>query len=88
MKSPLSPCDINVLLHCHVSPEPHPAAGAPAVKESYDMFKKSGLIVRNNNAWVTTAKGDAFVAALCRTPEPVAIWAIPAIPQYNLPSDF
>ena len=87
MKTPLSPSDIEVLLHCHTTPGPHPRRGAPAVAAALDMFERAGMIHtewQDSNtvkAHPTTPKGDAFVKALCNTPEPVQTWTVPSTPE-------
>ena len=45
----MTPNDLSVLIHCHVSPEPHPAAStgpgfSPAVQEAISKFLKDGII--------------------------------------------
>lgn len=72
----LTPNDIEVLLHCHVSPEPHPRLDAPAVQESIKMWICAGMIEPNVNTgiFVTTDKGCAMVMALCKTPYPRLIY--------------
>lgn len=90
MKTPLSPSDIEVLLHCHVCPAPHPRSGAPAVRAAIDMFAYADMIevweptggaLGEPSYWRTTDKGDAFVKALCNTPEPVQTWTVPSTPE-------
>ena len=81
MKPPLSPSDIEVLIHCHVSPEPHPRRGAPAVCEALDMWMRGGFIRYTSShinpfvaTYETTAKGKAMIEALCNTEEPRQVW--------------
>jgi hypothetical protein len=89
MKSPLSPSDIEVLLHCHTTPGPHPRLDAPAVQEALRMFRGCAMIEvvepkftpGGGSAFNTTPKGDAFVKALCNTPEPVQTWTVPSTPE-------
>lgn len=81
MKTPLSPSDIEVLLHCHTCPAPHPRHDAPAVIESIDMFFQAGMILptpTRSFTFTTTPKGNAFIQALLNTPEPVQSWSVPA----------
>ena len=40
----MTPSDIEVLLHYHCSPEPHPRIDAPAVREVTKRFLKDGII--------------------------------------------
>ena len=39
-----TPNDIEVLLHCHTSPEPHPRLHAPAVREAIEMWLALGYV--------------------------------------------
>lgn len=80
MKSPLSPLDINVLLHCHSCPSKYPQHEAPAVKSSLAMLIHAGMISKQpgKDYYNTTPKGEVFIEALCNTPEPVQTWTVPA----------
>lgn len=77
MKSPLSPSDIEVLLHCYSCPSQHPRRHAPAVEEAFEMFEGCGMIVRTDETyegyrvWRTTDKGAFFVDKLCNMQEPI-----------------
>lgn len=79
MKSPLSPSDIEVLLHCHTCPEPHPRLKAVAVEEALAMFEDCDMISKVGRAdiYTTTAKGKMFIRMLCETPAPIEIWIDP-----------
>lgn len=77
MKSPLSPSDIEVLIWCHAHPEPHPRIDAPAVKGAVEMWFAAGMLrhtATDDDVFATTDKGKAMIAALCKTPEPRAVW--------------
>jgi len=81
MKHPLSPSDIEVLIHCHVSPYPHPRRNAPAVCEALDMWEHCGFIhctwfgdSTNAPTYETTTKGRAMIEALCNVEEPRQVW--------------
>lgn len=71
-----SPNNIEVLLHCHTSPRPHPRINdAQAVMDAVDMFLKLGAIeidrdAEDSNVYKTTPMGKAWVNALCNTPPP------------------
>lgn len=75
----MTPSEIEILLHCHVSPEPHPREHAPAVREALNMFKILGAIEIDytNGGHQTTEKGKKWVEMLCDTPEPVARFVDP-----------
>lgn len=59
--------NIEVLLHCHTSPEPHPRRHAPAVIEGLALLMRHGLIELagyGEQVWTTTSKGKALVERL------------------------
>lgn len=69
--------DIDVLIHCHVSPIPHPRIKAPAVRESIQSFLEAGLIYRSTNEeniYTTTERGSAHLSQLCNTELPTQVW--------------
>ena len=73
----MTPNDLEVLIHCHVSPTAHPRIDAPAVKEALDMLEKNGLIILHkggDNIYSTTDKGNAFMQVLCSMPLPEQKW--------------
>lgn len=68
-----SPNNIEVLLHYHTNPTPHPRIHAPAVLEATDLFIKHGVIRLEDGMtgeYRTTPKGKAWVAALCNVEVP------------------
>jgi len=69
----MTPNDIEVLIHCHVSPVLHPRIDAGAVKEALARFLNCGLIEGFgdvSNAYQTTDKGAAHIQQLCNLPFP------------------
>jgi hypothetical protein len=75
-----SPSNIEVMLHCYYSPEPHPRRQAPAVQQAYRHFLEEGLIVPDGEGhFKTTPKGSAWVEMICATPYPVKqdVWFDP-----------
>jgi len=72
----ITPSDIEVLLHYHTNPAPHPRKLAPAVKEATERFVREGLIELDDEKLYTTTtdRGKAFVKALCNTPLPTQAW--------------
>lgn len=70
----MTPLEIEVLLHCYLSPKPHPRADAPAVQATLAKFIDNGLIeVRTApeyDYYVTTEKGDKLIYRLCSVPWP------------------
>lgn len=69
-----SPSNIEILLHCHTSPIPHPRVSAPAVREGLLELQKAGVIEpegdSNHYVYRTTSLGAAWVKLLCTTPIP------------------
>lgn len=73
----MTPNAIEILIHCHVSPMPHPRRDAPAVAEELRSLQVNGLIEPDpnfSNGYRTTNRGRAHVQQLCRTPWPVKAW--------------
>jgi hypothetical protein len=73
----MSPSDIEVLLHCHYSPGPHPRWTAPAVRDGLHMLARAGLIESTDSTgcvFRTTERGRAHVAQLCDLPFPTQGW--------------
>lgn len=71
----MTPNDIEILIHCHVSPLVHPRMEAPAVKEAYRNLEANGLIEqRNEDCYHTTDRGKAHIEVLCSTPWPTQAW--------------
>lgn len=75
MKTLQNPNTIEVLIHCHCSPEPHPRAHAPAVFDTIAALQEHKLIVPfGTDGWKTTPLGEAWVKALCRVPMPRLVY--------------
>lgn len=72
----MTPNDIEVLIHIHVSPRIHPRIDAPAVMDAIDMLLKRKLIERvaDTNSYMTTSRGDAHISQLCALPWPQPAW--------------
>lgn len=75
----MSPSDIEVLIHFHVCPDPHPRTDAPAVIEAVDTFLSAGLIEKrpgagNEECYMTTSRGRAHIGQLCNTIWPQQAW--------------
>jgi hypothetical protein len=89
MKSPLSPLDIDVLLHCYTSQLPHPNIMNIEIQNSIIMFNKCGMIAPIKKyydvgqrpiydvVFRTTEKGIAFINTILCTKEPVCTWLVP-----------
>ena len=72
----LTPSTIEVLIHCYVSPVPHPRITAPAVVEGLEELHMLGLIEPSKveGAYVTTARGVAHIEQVCRLTLPIQAW--------------
>ena len=74
----MTPNDIEILIHCHVCPAPHPRLNAPAVQGAINMLLANQLIEQDGdkqfNRWRTTARGAAHIAQLCAIPFPDQAW--------------
>lgn len=70
----MTPSDIEILIHHHVCPDPHPRAHAPAVKQTIKWFVSEGILETNGNSYITTSKGDALMRMLCNTEMPQQAW--------------
>ncbi len=68
----MTPNDIEILLHCYYSPEPHPRFNAPAVEEGLQMLLNLELIERfSGDIFVTTERGKSHIRQLCDLPFPI-----------------
>jgi hypothetical protein len=67
-----TPNDINVLMHYHCAPEPHPRLGCIAVGEAIDRLLRLDLIYQcgDDGRYRTTELGEKLVESLCNTPIP------------------
>lgn len=71
----MTPNDIGVLLHCHTTPQKHPRADAPAVREALRTLETNGLIEQREDGYYhATGRGRAHIEQLCSLPWPVAQW--------------
>jgi len=73
----MTPNGIEVLIHCHVCPLPHPRKDAPAVAEELQSLELNGLIEPepgSDGGYRTTDRGRAHIEQLCRTAWPVQAW--------------
>ena len=81
----LSPSDIEVLIHCHCRPCPHPRRDAPAIFDAIRRFLYLGAIEHSPEndcepdppdheepgwAYRTTPLGAAWINAMCSVPPP------------------
>lgn len=72
-----TPCKIEVLLHCHCVPLPHPQSLAPAVEDALTFLQAAGAIKPvggREDVFTTTPLGIAWVRALCNVPRPKLVY--------------
>ena len=73
----MTPNAIEILLHCHVCPLPHPRIEAPAVQDEVQSLLAHGLIEEergSNGGFRTTLRGWLHVQQLCSTAWPVRVF--------------
>lgn len=75
----MTPCDLEVLIHCYVSPIVHPHITAPAVQNAIAQFLDDGIIVPDGSegGFSPTAKGKAWLKMILATPQPEQKWIDP-----------
>jgi len=65
----MTPNDIEILIHCYVSPVKHPRYDN--IKDILESFVVDGLVVdKGNGIFHTTEKGAAHIRQLCSLPIP------------------
>ncbi len=70
----MTPLAIEILLHFHVSPLPHPLSAYPAVAAEIESQLNNGLIEEEKASYRTTERGKAHVQQLCNLPFPTQMW--------------
>lgn len=75
-----TPCNLELLLHCYYSPEPHDRLWAPAIKEGVEYLLREGMISATEQVgrYKTTDKAEAFIKHLMAVPFPQAKWIVPS----------
>lgn len=71
----MTPLAIEILLHFHVSPLPHPLSSYPAVAAEIESQLNNGLIEEEKASYRTTERGNAHIRQLCNLPFPTQMWA-------------
>lgn len=75
MSTTLTPLELDVLIHCYVSPAPHPRQDAESVMAACARLYLDEVIEPSDHGgWQTTDKGRAWLAAILRTPMPRQAW--------------
>jgi hypothetical protein len=86
----MTPCEIEFMLHCYVSPEPHPRYYAPAIMDAARRLNIMHLISFRNKdendrpVYEATEKGKFYVKMLCETPFPEQRYVDPRKEIINL----
>lgn len=80
----MTPSDIEVLIHYHVCPRPHPRLGSIDVSDAIRYFLAKGLIQPDPcvpNVYKTTEGGQVLIDALCAVPLPFQVteWRMPEV---------
>jgi len=70
----MTPNEIEVLIHCHVSPTDHPRKDAPAVRDALQNFLHCELVENVDGIYYTTSRGRAHIAQLCNIEFPAQAW--------------
>lgn len=73
----VSPSNLELLLHCHVSPEQHPRLEAKAIKGGLEYLQGHGMIERYDRTWTTTEKGKFYIEYILSIPFPEQSFRIP-----------
>ena len=73
----MTPEEIEVLIHCHLSPTTHPRISEPVVQQAIRMFEAGGIIRKDSDLkgiYHTTTIGKDFIRILCEIPFPKDSW--------------
>lgn len=72
----MTPCEIELLIHYHVSGLPHPRANAPVYVKATERFLEEDLIEQNEVGFTTTERGIMHITQLYNLPLPreVTVW--------------
>lgn len=75
-----TPSNLELLLHCYVSPNPHPRYEAQAIQEGIQYLEDNDMIVdTGHKVYSVTKKGEAYIGHLLKVPFPVetTVWKVP-----------
>ena len=73
----MTPSTLELLMHHHVVPGPHPRSDAPAIQEGLKQLVHHGLIEAvpaQVGVYETTEKGAAHIQQLCALPFPEYVY--------------
>jgi hypothetical protein len=74
-----TPSNLEILIHCHCVPGPHPRLDAPAVSEGINLLVTNGMITPSGDHFDTTKKGQFYLEHLLKQPFPVETFTIPEV---------
>ena len=68
----MTPSDLELLIHCHVSPAPHPRLDAPAIQEGLRKLLHHDIIcpTAQTGVYNATPRGKAHIEQLRALPFP------------------
>lgn len=73
----MNPSTLELIIHSHVCPEPHPRLASPAITDGVRRLLHHGLIepvAGREGLYDTTAKGKAHIEQLCMLPFPEQVY--------------
>lgn len=73
---PLAPGHVEILLYHYVSSAPWPRPEAPFYVEAVSSLEADGMLEYRPTGWHTTAKGEAWIKAICAMPFPTVAWKV------------
>jgi hypothetical protein len=73
--------NLELLLHCHYSPDPHPRLHAPSIQEGIEHLLAHGMIDHTtvSQVYKTTEKGKYYIEWLLHVPFPRGVWEMPPL---------
>ncbi len=78
MENELTPFEITVIIHHHVSPTPFPT---PSIAYNHAVLKlvKAGILIGDyKNCQANQGATQVYIDAICSVPLPIQKWVIPA----------
>lgn len=71
----MTPFEIDLLLHFHVTVADYPNRNCGIYDSTVSIFLLNGLIEKQDNGYfTTTSRGNAHVQQLCSLPWPISQW--------------
>jgi hypothetical protein len=81
-----TPSNLEFLLHCYYSPEPHDRVKAPAIEEARSYLLEQEMIqtTTSNFVYNVTPRGEAYIKYILEVPFPERCWVMPAAAEARL----